>query len=405
VIASAAALARADDWPQWRGPERTGIPREKNWLPGWPEAKGARARVAWRVDVGKGHSTAAVVGERVYTMGWDGVRDTLFCLDAGSGNVVWKQSYPCKTIVQWPGPRATPTVADGVVYTLGQHGQLHAFAAGNGKKLWNVQLREQYMPDADYGFAWSPLVQGDLLILAAGTKGLALRRKDGSAAWGDDGGRGACASPVPFEHNGRRGVAVITTSDKRDAVNLVGVDPATGTELWRGGPWKEQWGAACVDLLVDGEKGKVFITTAEQFKQSARFSIAGDALKEDWYSKTFHSYTGGCVLLAGHLYGVSQRGHLTCLDWETGKSKWSQPGFGEFSSLIAADGKLIIQSRHGDLVIAGATPEAYRELRRMPAFEKEDPTTFTAPVLANGRIYCRSYIGELVCLDLRPQDG
>lgn len=89
--------ARADDWPQWRGPARNGISRETDWLNGWPE--NGSPKVAWRAAVGKGHSTVAVAGGRAYTMGWDGSQDTVFCFDAAQGKLVWKQSYPCQTAV------------------------------------------------------------------------------------------------------------------------------------------------------------------------------------------------------------------------------------------------------------------------------------------------------------------
>ena len=115
-------------------------------------------------------------------------------------------------------------------------------------------------------------------------------------------------------------------------------------------------------------------------------------------NRAFACYTGGCVLTNGHLFGVTRNGILKCLDWETGKERWAQRGFGEHGALITADGKLIIQSsRSGELVIAEASGERYVELRRGQVFTG-DPTTFTPPVLSNGRIYCRSYAGEVVCL-------
>lgn len=393
-----ASLARADDWPQWRGPQRTGISAEKAWLaPDPPAAR--RDPILWRTQIGKGHSAPAVVGDRLYILGWDGTNDTVFCLSTATGKVIWKQSYPCKTIVQFPGPRASPTVHNGAVYTLGQHGQLHAWAAADGKPMWKRQLPAHCMPDVDYGFAWSPLIAGDLLILPAGKSGLALRLADGTTAWGDDQRQGACASPVPYEHASQRGVALIVTEPDRNSVSLVGVDATTGRELFRHGPWKEKWGAACVDLLIDS--GKVFVTTAEQHKRSARFTIDGNRLREDWTSSAFNSYTGTCVLIAGHVYGVSQRGILTCLDWGTGKKVWEQRDFGEHAALIAADGRLLIQTgKSGELVIAEASATVYRELRRLKVFDN-DPKTFTPPVLAHGHIYCRSYAGEIACIDLR----
>jgi outer membrane protein assembly factor BamB len=396
ALAAPLAPAAGDDWPQWRGPLRNGISAETGFLAGWPE--GAAPKPAWRAEVGKGHAAAAVKDGRLFIAGWDGREDTVYCFEAARGALIWKQSYPSRTIFQWPGPRATPTVDGGAVYTLGQWGQLHAWDAANGTKRWSVQLADAYKPDVDYGFAWSPLVEGDLLILGAGRRGLALHKKDGRAAWGDDGQHGACASPVPYEIGGRRGVALITTNPGRDSVALVGVEPRSGAELWRSEPWEEKWGAACVDLLVAG--GKVFVTTAEQHRRCARFSIRGGKLEEDWSSNVLSSYTGGCVLVEGHLYGVDKAGILACVEWESGKLKWRRRGFGEFGALMAAGGALLIQtSDGGELVLVKASPDAYHELRRAKVFAGPE-RTFTVPVLANGRIYCRSYAGELVCLDL-----
>jgi outer membrane protein assembly factor BamB len=387
----------AEDWPEWRGPERNGISRETNWLREWPE--GRPPAVAWRAQVGKGHSAVSVAGGRAYTLGWDGRQDTVYCFDAASGKVLWKHTYPCAGILQWPGPRSTPTVRDGVVYTLSQHGLLHALDAKTGDVRWQVQLAASYNPDVDYGFAWSPLVVGDLLLLAAGSKGLALRTRDGAFAWGNDGLHGACASPVPYRFGNETGAALITTNRGRDSVSLIGVNPSDGRELWRSEPWIEKWGAACVDLLC--HDGKVFITTAEQHQRCARFSVRGGKLVEDWSHNKLAGYTGGCVLIGGHIYAVNSRGILKCLDWETGDEKWVQRGFDERGTLIAADGKLLIQTgKSGALVVAAAAPEGYRELRRATVFP-ENPDTYTAPVLANGRIYCRSYEGEVVCLKVR----
>jgi outer membrane protein assembly factor BamB len=300
--------------------------------------------------------------------------------------------------VQWPGPRSTPTIVDGRVYTLGQHGQLNAWDVGDGKSVWSVQLAESYNPDVDYGFAWSPLVMGDHLILGCGRGGLAIRTSDGAYAWGNDGQHGACASPVPFTHDGRVGVAVVVTDQGRDGVSLIGVDPRDGKRMWREGPWPEKWGAACVDPVI--ADGKLFMTTAEQHLECARFTIGDGKLALDWSSKELPCYTGGCVQLGDCLYGVNKHGILKCLDWETGKLLWAERGFGGHGTMIAADGALVVQSsKGGDVVVVAAEREGYRELRRIQPFEGETDT-FTAPVLANGRLYVRSYAGEVVCLDV-----
>ncbi len=402
AVAALATAAAAEDWPQWRGPNRNGQTAETGVLGLWPV--GAAPKVAWRAEVGKGHSSVSIANGLAYTMGWDGARDTVFCFDARTGRLQWKQSYPCATIVQWPGPRATPTVDGGQVYTLGQHGQLRAWNARTGVPAWSVQLAAAYSPDVDYGFAWSPLVQGEHLILGTGNRGLAIRKRDGAFAWGNDGRPGACASAVPFEHQGVRGVVMLSTDAPRENVALVGVEPTTGRELWRSAPWPEKWGAACVDPLVAG--GKIFITTAEQLSRCARFSIGPNGLWQDWSNTNLCSYTGCSVLIGDHLYGINRQGRLKCLDWNTGVEKWSQAGFDSHGSLISAEGRLILQSsRQGELAIAQALPTGYEELRRVKIFTG-DAHTFTPPSLANGRIYCRSYAGEVVCLETggeRPQ--
>jgi outer membrane protein assembly factor BamB len=165
----------------------------------------------------------------------------------------------------------------------------------------------------------------------------------------------------------------------------------------------EKWGAACVDPLISG--AQVFVTTAEQHMRCARFTIQDGALKEDWSNRNLAGYTGSCVLVNGHIYGVNRQGRLKCLDWNTGAERWSQAGFGTYGTLTSADGKLIIQSsQSGELTSADAAPTGYRELRRFKVFAGK-PDTFTVPVLSGGRIYCRSYEGEVVCLDLRAGGG
>jgi outer membrane protein assembly factor BamB len=396
----ASAALRADDWPQWRGPDRNGISRETKWLEGWPEK--APPKAAWRATVGKGHSALSIAKGRAYTMGWDGEQDTVFCFDAATGQVLWKQSYPCKPILQWPGPRATPTVQDGFVYTLGQHGQLRCWNAATGEPRWQRDLPDDYNPDVDYGFTWSPLIEGDVLILNAGSHGLAIRTRDGSIAWGDDHRKGACISPVPFTHQGQRRVLVVHINEARSEANLVGIDPTSGREFWRYNGWKEQWGAMGVDPII--RDGHVFLTSAQEYRQAARFTITGDTLKQDWSTNRVAGYTGSAVLIGEHLYLVDAKGILKCVDWNTGQEKWVERGFDERGTLIAADGKLLIQTgASGKLVVAAADPAGYRELRQTTVFD-DQPETYTAPVLANGRIYCRTYTGHVVCLQLdRPQ--
>ena len=283
------------------------------------------------------------------------------------------------------------------MFTLSQQGLLRAWDIADGRLRWGLQLDASYQPDKDYGFPWSPFVAGEHLVFCAGARGLAVSKATGAFAWGNDGRSGTCASPVPFDHAGLRGVAVLVSAPDRNSVSLVGVDPATGRELWRSTPWPEKWGAVCSDPVFEGNR--FFLTSAEQYPRCGRFTIRGTQAAEDWSHSKLASYTGGGVLLGSNLFGITKAGLLKCLDWSTGAERWSQRGFGEFGSLIAAGDKLLVQaSDSGHLVVVAALPDGYRELRRLRVFTRE-PRTFTPPVLADDRIYCRSYPGEVVCLD------
>lgn len=232
---------------------------------------------------------------------------------------------------------------------------------------------------------------------------MALDKSTGRTVWGEDGKAGACASAAPFTFNGKPAFAMVAMDPSGKFCTIVGVDSATGAEPFRSPPWKEKWGAACVDILVDGPGAeRLFITTAEQLKRSARFTRVGNTFTQDWMTARLSTYTGNCVLLGAHLYAANARGALTCVFWPTGEERWSQRGgFGEHGNLIAADGKLFVQrGKTGEVVIVEASPKAFREIERVRVFE-EKADTFTAPTLADGVLYCRSYAGRLIALEVR----
>jgi outer membrane protein assembly factor BamB len=146
--------------------------------------------------------------------------------------------------------------------------------------------------------------------------------------------------------------------------------------------------------------GSIFLTSAQEHRQAARFTIVGDTLREDWSTARVAGYSGSAVLVGGYVYLVDAQGMLKCVNWNTGQEAWVQRGFDARGTLMAADNKLLIQTgASGKLVIVAADPAGFQWLRQTEVFS-DQPETFTVPVLANSHIHCRSYAGEVVCLRL-----
>ena len=394
-----AGAAWAEDWPQWRGPNRDGISQEKGWSATWP-AEGPNA--VWRADVGIGYGTVSISQGRLYAMGNTDDTDTVYCLDANTGSVVWKHSYPCpaKDPNGYPGPRCTPTTDGGRVYALSRQGELFCLDAASGKVNWSKDYRKDFSAKVPtWGYSTSPLVEGNLLIVetsGAGASVVALDKETGKVAWqaGDD--ATAYSSPVAFSQKGERWLAVFT------APALVVRRVKDGTEVARYA-WKTSWDVnAATPIVADG---KVFISSGYN-KGCALLELGDGELKAAWENKLMRNHANSCVLWKGHLYGFDES-ELKCVDIASGEVKWGEKKYSK-GSLMLADGKLILYSNRAKLGLAEATPEGYKELAYAAVIQqKEYPRgtskdSWGAPVLANGKIYCRS-LDDLVCLDVKAR--
>jgi outer membrane protein assembly factor BamB len=179
----AASTAVADDWPHWRGPQRNGVSAETGWLDAWP-ASGPP--VLWKADVGIGFSSVSVADGRVYTIGHANDNDTVFCLDADKGAVLWRHSYESDLGDKFfeGGPTSTPTVDGNRVYTIGRWGDVFCFDAANGKVAWSVNLQKDGgFPPPAWGFGGSPLIHEDLVVLNVGAAGGARNNATGHVVW------------------------------------------------------------------------------------------------------------------------------------------------------------------------------------------------------------------------------
>ena len=375
----------ANDWPQFRGPSRDGISTETGWF-----KTGVTARVVWEAHVGTGYSGQAIKDARLYTMGNQQGKDTVYCLDAVTGKTIWEHSYACEG-GSYAGPRSTPTVEGESVFVASRSGLLLCLDARKGEPMWQRDFaKEMGLKLPGWGVAGSPLVVGDRVIVNVGTHGLAVDKATGATKW-DSGPEGTgYASPVLLQQTGRMEVVVFA------AKAVVGVDPATGKKLWEH-PWNTSYDVNAADPLAWG--GKVLITSGYG-RGATLLNVAGDQPKVEWENKNLASHFSSPVMAGGYLYGVSGntgKGDVRCVELASGATKWTcnEAGFG---SLMLADGTLIILSEKGKLTLAVAAPDAWRELWSQQVLEG---VCWTMPALCNGLIYCRNDKGHLVCLDLR----
>jgi len=379
----------SSDWPQWRGPNHDGISTEKGWSP-------KRKAELWYAFVGTGYAAVSIVGDNLYTAGHDpeAGKDTVYCIEADTGLVNWSASYECDTSntmdrMHGGGTLTTPAVDGDNVYMGNREGRLYCFDAKTGKQKWSKDVAREYrVRPSRWGFAASPRIVDDMVIMNQGR--VFAFSKDGKLLWKTERDYRDCYStPTDFTVDGKKLLAVF------NSVGLVILDRKTGEEL-AVHEFTNRSRVNAASPVVIGNK--IFISSGYN-KGCAMLEFTGDALKLLWESKVMRTQKSGVIYMNGHLFGFDQRG-LECVDLN-GEVKWTQRMTD--GALSGGDGKLIIVSGNGDLVIAEATPEEYRELSRHKTLG--GGVCWTVPVVSAGRIYCRNSKGDLVCVDHRGQKG
>ena len=388
------ALARpvsAVDWARWRGPDLDGTSKETGWTAAWP-ANGPKA--LWKASVGKGFASVSVSDGRAYTTGNKEDKDTVYCFDAVTGKELWTFSFeePLAPRYYDGGTSATPTVEGGHVYVLSKQGRLFSLDAATGKVGWKKDLAaETGAGKPEWGFAGSPLVRGNLLILNVGTAGTAVDRTTGRVFWFSGKEAAGYSAAVPFDQGGERYVLLFA------ARALVAVAVKDGREIWRH-PWKTTYDVNAADPILVGSD-RVFISSGYG-RGCALLKVIDNKAAVVWENKNMRNHFNPCVLIGGGIFGFdgdagSDKAELRCLDPETGEVKWTEKsGFG---GLIAADGKLIVLTHRGELSIVEASTGAFKPLARAQVLGGK---CWTAPALADGRLYCRNAEGEVVCLEV-----
>jgi outer membrane protein assembly factor BamB len=380
--------ASASDWTRWRGPEGTGISPESDWK---PQALAGAVKAKWRTNLGLGVCSVSIAGKRLYTLGNTGGSDIVYCMDAETGKLIWRFPYPCPA-GNFYGPRATPTVDGGFLYTLSRKGDALCLDAETGKIKWAKDLiREFKAQPTDYGLTGSPLIVGDLVLYNALESGIAFNKLTGEKVWASAGGPGGYATPVAFRLKEKELVAIFGAR----ALHLV--EPATGRKTFSV-PWQTEFDGNAADPAFYDEK--LFITSGWE-RGCALLDLSGAAPKIQWSNKNLRGHLSSPIYLDGCLYGIDDNtpnGQLKCLDAKTGDVKWTQKGM--YESMSMAGGKILALDKKGYLVVAEASPKEHKEVARTPVLNSK-ARNWTAPVLANGLLYCRNSDGDLVCIDVR----
>jgi outer membrane protein assembly factor BamB len=380
------ATAAGQDWPQWRGADSTGISSEKGFITKFP-ADGPKQ--LWKKALGFSCSTLAVRDGRVYTMGNIDDMENVYCLNAKTGDEIWKHSYPCKNDPKnfEGGAGATPTLDGNRVYTLSRQGHLDCLNIETGKPIWSKNaIKDWGAKKPMWGFACSSLVRGNMLIVMTDYV-LALNKMTGEIIWKTpEPVKANYSTPLEFKCSGKSYIAAFVPDW------LIVYETKTGKEVDRY-PFVTKYKCNIATPIVKGNE--IFIAAGYNHG-SALVRLEKGKLVKVWETKLMQNHFNSSILWKGNLYGFDQK-DLLCMDWKTGTSKWSYRGLGK-GSLMIADGKLIIQGEKGKLAIANASPEAYQELTSAKVLNKR---CWVVPVLSNGRIYCRNNNGDTICLDVK----
>ena len=382
----------AADWPRWRGPDLNGSSKEAGWNPEFP---GGEPRIAWKARVGTGFSSVSVADGRLFTIGNEEGAETVWCLDAKTGKEVWKHEYECPLDPKFfeGGPTSTPTIDGNKVFTLSRRGQLFAFDAAKGDVRWEKNIAgDNEMPIPGWGFSSSPVVLGDKLLLNIGATGMAVDKGSGEVIWKSEPEEPGYSSAVTMKRGGKI-VALLGCKKSWSAI-----DATTGELLWSH-RWLTRYGVNAADPIVRGDQ---VLVSSGYGKGCVLLEWPSDADEPDvvWQNKELRTQMNPAVLVDGHVFGTDgdagNRNALKCLEFATGEVKWSVDNIGT-GGVTVADGKLIVLSARGELIIAPATAEKFAPIARAQVLGGK---CWTVPVLANARIYCRNAAGDLVCVDV-----
>jgi outer membrane protein assembly factor BamB len=386
------------DWPQWQGPDRSGISKETGLLQQWPPAGPPQL---WSITgLGAGYGSMAIKGGHIYVQALNRSGSTVSSLSTADGRIEWTKAIGRGgSNDRGPGPRGTPTLDGDRLYVLTENGDLACLNAATGASIWQRNIL------ADFGgrqIPWliseSPLVDGaNVIVTPGGPRAgmVALDKMTGKTVWQSEqlSDEAGYASPVAADVQGVR-VIMTLTSDAG-----VGVRASDGRLMWRHEAVANGTANVATPIFFDN---KVFYssnygTGAALLGLTAQ---AGDVKAQQiYFTREMQNHHGGLVLVDGYLYGFHQS-ILTCLEFATGKMMWRDRSVGK-GSVLYADNHLYLMSENNVVGLAEATPAAYKEKGRFRTVDQGFPS-WAHPVISGGRLYVRDQ-GTLAAYDIRAR--
>jgi outer membrane protein assembly factor BamB len=403
IIDHPTLMGAAPDWPQFLGPERNGVYSGPPLAETWPASGPPKV---WQKSVGEGFAGPVVVGDRVILFHRVKGEEVVEALDARTGNTQWRYAY--KTVYRDDfgfdeGPRAVPVVANGRVYTFGAEGQLHAVDVATGKGIWNVDTMRRFaVRKGFFGAAGSPLVEdGRVIANVGGTDGakgagiVAFDAATGAVLWTATDHQASYSSPVGATFGGRRHAVFFTRN------GIVALDPATGAVLFQRA-WRSR-SASSVNAATPLIIGDVIFASATYETGALALRVNGSQLTELWSSDdVLSNHYATSVYSDGYLYGFHGRQEFDqsfrAVDLKTGAVKWNVNRY-HAGSVTLAGNRLLIARESGELVLAAASPDAFRPLAQARVVRG---VVRAMPAVSDGFVYLRNE-NTLVCLDLRKQ--
>jgi outer membrane protein assembly factor BamB len=384
-------------FPEYRGRKRDGVvigpALNRDWNAKPPQ-------LVWKQPVGGGYAAFAIAGNLAVTIEQRRDEEAVVGYDPATGRERWRYTYDAhfEEALGGPGPRATPTIAGGDVYSVGAIGHLVCLEAATGKKKWSVEI----LKDNDnvmWAMSGSPLVYDEVVVVnpgaqrdtAKGRAVVAYDRKTGKQVWAAGDASAGYSSPMLATFGGKRQVLLL------DGTGFSGYDAATGTELWRF-PWETYQNINVAQpIVLDGQR---VIISAGYNHGSALLKIEEKdgqwSATQVWMNQKLRCKFTSPVLYQGHLYGLDE-GILACIDAETGERKWRDGRYGNGQLLLSGD-LLVVITEDGKLALVQATPTRFTELGKIPVLK--GAKTWNLPALVDGKVYIRNE-QEMACYDLR----